>query len=65
MSFCNQAFACEFLAQNKGKLQPKVYVLPQEKDDEIARLQLKAMNIEIDTLTEEQKDYLKNWKDGT
>ena len=65
MSFCNQAFACEFLVQNKGKLQPKVYVLPQEKDDEIARLQLKAMNIEIDTLTKEQKSYLESWQEGT
>ena len=65
MSFCNQAFACEFLVQNKGKLQPKVYVLSPEKDDEIARLQLKAMNIEIDALTKEQEDYLKNWKEGT
>ena len=65
MSFCNQAFACEFLVQNKGKLQPKVYVLPQEKDDEIARLQLKAINVQIDTLTGEQEDYLKNWKEGT
>lgn len=65
MSFCNQAFACEFLVQNKGKLQPKVYVLPPEKDEEIARLQLKAMNIEIDTLTKEQDSYLKNWKEGT
>ena len=65
MSFCNQAFACEFLVQNKGKLQPKVYVLPSEKDDEIARLQLKSMNIEIDTLTKEQENYLKNWQEGT
>jgi len=65
MSFCNQAFACEFLVQNKGKLQPKVYVLPQEKDDEIARLQLKAMNVEIDSLTKEQENYLKNWRKGT
>ncbi|MBI2653452.1 adenosylhomocysteinase [Candidatus Woesearchaeota archaeon] len=65
MSFCNQAFACEFLVQNKGKLQPKVYALPLEKDDEIARLQLKAMNIEIDTLTKEQDNYLKNWREGT
>lgn len=65
MSFCNQAFACEFLVQNYGKLQPKVYVLPPEKDDEIARLQLKAMNIEIDTLTKEQKKYLESWQEGT
>jgi len=65
MSFCNQALACEFLVQNKGKLQPRVYMLPPEKDEEIARLQLKAMNIEIDALTKEQEDYLKSWKEGT
>src|SRR3989344_792630 len=63
MSFINQSFACEFLVKNKGKLQPKVYVLPKENDDEIARLQLKAMDIQIDTLTGEQEDYLKNWKE--
>ena len=65
MSFCNQAFACEFLVQNKEKLQPRVYVLPSEKDDEIARLQLKAMGMEIDTLTAEQKEYTENWQEGT
>ena len=65
MSFCNQAFACEFLVQNKGKLQPKVYVLPLEKDDEIARLQLDSMGIEIDNLTKEQENYQKNWQEGT
>jgi len=65
MSFCNQAFACEFLVQNQGKLQPKVYVLPLEKDDEIARLQLNSMGIEIDSLTKEQEKYQKNWQEGT
>ena len=65
MSFCNQAFACEFLVQNEGKLQSKVYVLPPEKDDEIAKLQLKSMNISIDNLTKEQKEYLERWQEGT
>ncbi len=65
MSFCNQAFACEYLVKNKGKLEPKVYLLPKEKDDEIARLQLDAMGIQIDSLTGEQKDYLTSWKEGT
>ena len=65
MSFCNQAFACEFLVKNKGKLQPKVYVLPSEKDDEIARLQLEAMGIVIDTLTKEQIEYLNTWTEST
>ena len=65
MSFINQSFACEYLVKNKGKLEPKVYILPREKDDEIARLQLEAMGIKIDTLTSEQKKYLASWKEGT
>ena len=65
MSFINQSFACEFLVKNKGKLQPKVYVLPKENDDEIARLQLEAMNIKCDSLTSEQKLYASSWRDGT
>jgi adenosylhomocysteinase len=65
MSFINQSFACEFLVKNKGKLEPKVYVLPKEKDDEIACLQLEAMGIEIDSMTPEQKKYSTSWKEGT
>ena len=65
MSFINQSFACEFLAKNKGKLKPQVYVLPKEKDDEIARLQLEAMDIKIDSMTEEQKIYSSSWEEGT
>jgi len=65
MSFINQSFACEYLVKNKGKLEPKVYVLPKEKDDEIARLQLEAMGIKIDTMTPEQKKYVETWEEGT
>jgi adenosylhomocysteinase len=65
MSFCNQAFACEFLVQNKGKLDAKVYALPAEKDDEVSRLQLAAMGITFDSMTEEQKAYGSTWKEGT
>jgi adenosylhomocysteinase len=65
MSFCNQAFACEYLVKNKGNLKPQVYVLPAERDDEIARLQLEAMGIEIDEMTKEQKKYSESWKEGT
>ncbi len=65
MSFVNQAFACEYLVQNKGKLQTKVYNLPPEKDDEISKLQLEAMGIKIDELTKEQKKYVSSWQEGT
>ena len=64
-SFCGQALAVEFLVKNKGKLDPKVIVLPVEIDDYIAGLQLEAMGVKIDTLTEEQKKYLDSWEEGT
>ncbi len=65
MSFCDQAFACEYLVKNKGKLKPCVHVLPPEKDDEVARLQLEAMGVEFDEMTSEQKKYISSWQEGT
>jgi adenosylhomocysteinase len=65
MSFANQALCLEHLVKNKGKLQPKVYPVPEEIDNEIGRLKLKAMNIAIDALTREQKKYLESWEEGT
>jgi len=64
-SFCGQALACEYAAKNKGKLPVKVIQLPEEIDNEIAKLQLEAMKINIDTLTKEQKEYLESWQEGT
>ncbi|MBI2144922.1 adenosylhomocysteinase [Candidatus Woesearchaeota archaeon] len=65
MSFCNQAFACEFLVKNKGRLNAGVHVLPPEKDDEVARLQLAAMGVQFDEMTAEQKKYVESWQEGT
>jgi adenosylhomocysteinase len=65
MSFANQELCLEYLVKNKGKLQPKVYPVPEEIDNEIGRLKLKAMNIKIDSLTKEQKKYLESWEEGT
>lgn len=64
-SFCGQALACEHLAKNKGRLPAKVIALPEKIDSDIAKLQLKAMNITIDSLDEEQRKYLSSWKEGT
>ncbi len=64
-SFCGQALACEFGVKNRGKMETKVLQLPVELDDEIAGLQLKAMGVEIDTLTKEQEKYLNSWEEGT
>jgi adenosylhomocysteinase len=64
-SFCGQALACEYGVKNKGALEARVLKLPEELDDQIAGLQLKAMGVEIDEFTQEQKDYLDSWEEGT
>ena len=61
MSFANQALAAAYLVSEKGNLENRVYPIPIEIDHEIARLKLAAMNIEIDSLTEEQNTYLNSW----
>ncbi len=48
-----------------GKLKNQVYSVPADIDRMIARLKLKALGVEIDTLTEEQKKYLSSWEIGT
>jgi adenosylhomocysteinase len=58
MSFAIQAKSLEFLAKNKGKLQKKLYAVPEEIDCAVAKLKLETMGISIDALTEEQKEYL-------
>jgi adenosylhomocysteinase len=65
MSFANQALSAEYLKQKRGELEAGVYVVPMEIDQEIARLKLASMNIEIDTLTAEQQKYMNSWQSGT
>jgi len=64
-SFANQALASEYLLTHKGKLESKVYALPEDVDREIARLKLVGMGLQFDTLTEEQDKYLNSWEEGT
>jgi adenosylhomocysteinase len=65
MSFANQALCLEYLARMKGKLEPAVYPVPEGIDQEVGKLKLASMNITIDSLTEEQKNYLASWELGT
>jgi adenosylhomocysteinase len=65
MSFANQALAVEKLVKNKGKLENKVYVLPEEVDQQIASLKLKALGVEIDVLTPGMVEYMNSWTIGT
>ena len=65
MSFANQALAVEWMVKNHTTLEKKVYPVPVEIDREVARLKLRAMNVEIDQLTDEQDEYLHSWQQGT
>ena len=65
MSFANQALCLKYLTEMKGKLEPAVYPVPEDIDQEVGRLKLASMNIAIDSLTEEQRTYLASWEEGT
>ncbi|MDK2383663.1 MAG: adenosylhomocysteinase, partial [Candidatus Korarchaeota archaeon] len=62
MSFSNQALAVEYLIKEGRNLKPEVHSVPRSIDEEVARLKLASMGIEIDTLTKEQERYLKSWR---
>jgi len=65
MSFADQALAAEWLLEVGADLDPDVYVLPVELDQEVARLKLVAMGGGLEHLTEEQERYLASWQMGT
>ena len=65
MSFANQALCAEFMVRNAATLEKRVYSVPEDIDQNIARLKLAAMGVQIDTLTDEQLAYLGSWQEGT
>lgn len=65
MSFANQALCLEYLVKRGQRLKPDVYPVPEYIDQEIGRLKLQSMGIVIDSLTPEQKKYLRAWAEGT
>jgi adenosylhomocysteinase len=65
MSFANQALCAEYVVKHAKTLERKVYDVPDDIDAEVARLKLRAMRINIDTLTKEQEHYLTSWEEGT
>jgi adenosylhomocysteinase len=65
MSFANQALSAQLLASRDERLPVDVHTVPQEIDNEVARLKLKSMGIAIDELTAEQERYLSSWEEGT
>ena len=63
MSFSVQALMAEYTVKND--LGVSVHKVPREIDELVAALKLEAMGIEIDTLTDKQKNYLESWEEGT
>lgn len=62
MSFANQALSILYIKENRGRLGNRVYEVPGEVDERVARLKLESMGVEIDELTEEQLKYIKGWE---
>src|SRR5262249_8123302 len=65
MSFANQSLSVEFLARKYKSLKRDVYVVPEHIDKEVARLKLRSMGVQIDSLTPAQERYLRTWSEGT
>jgi len=64
MSFANQALVAKWVIHEKN-LEKNVHPVPEEIDREVARRKLATMGIKIDSLTEEQRKYMQDWKEGT
>ncbi len=61
MSFAVQALASLYIIENRGKLKPGVFDIPESIDQRIAQSKLESIGVRIDVLTEEQKRYLGSW----
>ncbi len=65
MSFANQFLSILMLAKEGKNLKPDVYEISRSQDEQVAKLKLASMNIEIDKLSKEQVKYLGGWAEGT
>jgi adenosylhomocysteinase len=65
MSFADQALSVEYIVKHAQQLTPKVYPVPTEIDQTVARLKLESLGVTIDKLTPEQEEYLASWSEGT
>lgn len=65
MSFANQALCAEYMLAHAKDMKPDCYVVPEDIDNEIARVKLETLGVTIDTLTDEQIKYMNSWEMGT
>jgi adenosylhomocysteinase len=63
LTFAIQALCTHHLANNHGRLNPTVHLLPKEIDDEVARIKLNVLGMGVDDLTPQQDEFLRSWRD--
>ena len=64
MSFAGQALCVEYLVKSAGSLPPAVLAVPDRIDEEVARLKLESLGVQIDELREDQRVYRSSWEHG-
>ncbi len=64
-SFSTQAMAIVYMVENHDKLTNNVIPVPDEIDNKLAKIKLRTLGIDIDSLTEEQYNYIHSWQEGT
>ena len=62
MSFAIQALSARHIAREHGKLEKKLYAVPREIDEQVARKKLRAIGVGLDELTPLQAEYLQSWR---
>ncbi len=65
MSFSLQALCVRYIAEHAHGMKNQVYDVPKEIDELVARLKLKSLQIDIDQMSAEQREYVSGWKQGT
>jgi adenosylhomocysteinase len=65
MSFAIQALCLEYLAFSSHSLEPDVYDVPDHIDEKVARIKLETLGVEIDRLSDSQRKYMRDWREGT
>ncbi len=65
MSFATQALTAEWIAKSRKKLEVDVHDVPLKIEQQVAKLKLHAMGVNIDRLTREQVTYLASSGEGT
>jgi adenosylhomocysteinase len=65
LSFSLQALCAAYMARDHGRLDNRVYDVPKEIDEKVARIKLRAMGVDIDEMSEEQRRYTESWTEGT